>query len=186
MATSLPISRGNTSVADRVRAAIDFHYDALWRFLRRLGIPEDQVEDAVQQVLLVFARKASGIAADADRAFLFGTALRIASDMRRKGLRRPEIVGEHALLMQPHPAPDPERRMADQELLQCLDRVLDQLGAEHRVVFVLAELEEMTMAQIGEILSIPLGTVASRLRRARELFEAGASALKAQLVGGIR
>jgi len=184
MAASFPIERGRAVFADRVRAAVDTHYDALWRFLRRLGVGENHAEDAVQQVLLVFARRAPGIAAEADRAFLFGTALRVASDMRRKGQRAPEILGDQALRVQPHPGPDAERQVADRELLRCLDRILDQLGAELRVVFVLAELEEMTMAQIAGILCIPHGTVASRLRRARELFEARAVELRAQIDGG--
>ena len=73
-----------TPIDARVRAAIDAHYESLWRFLRRMGVEERHVEDAAQQVLLVFAQRADAIAPAVVRAFLFGTALRIASDYRRK------------------------------------------------------------------------------------------------------
>ena len=52
-----------------------------------------------------------------------------------------------------------------------LQRVLNQLPLELRVVFVLYELEELTMADIAATLALPPGTVASRLRRSREQFQ---------------
>ena len=62
-----------------------------------------------------------------------------------------------------------------------LDDVLDSLTEEHRAVLVLVDIEEQTMADASDALGIPPGTVASRLRRARELFEAAAQTLKAKL-----
>jgi len=167
-----------TPIDARVRAAIDAHYESLWRFLRRMGVEESQVEDAAQQVLLVFAQRGEEIAPPVVRAFLFGTALRVASDFRRKSNRAVSVVdlgtlGEHA-----HPAPDAEQQAAQSELRRLLDRVLDELPPELRTVFVLAELEELTMAEIARVLCIPAGTVASRLRRAREIFAEKANELR--------
>jgi RNA polymerase sigma-70 factor (ECF subfamily) len=167
-----------TPIDARVRAAIDAHYESLWRFLRRMGVEESQVEDAAQQVLLVFAQRGDEIAPAVTRAFLFGTALRVASDFRRKRDRTVPVVeigafGEHA-----HPGPDAEQQAAESELRRLLDRVLDELAPELRAVFVLAELEEMTMAEIARLLCIPAGTVASRLRRAREVFAEKADELR--------
>jgi RNA polymerase sigma-70 factor (ECF subfamily) len=51
-----------------------------------------------------------------------------------------------------------------------LDEILDGLELDVRTVFVLFELEELTAPEISELLGIPIGTVASRLRRAREDF----------------
>ena len=51
-----------------------------------------------------------------------------------------------------------------------LDRALDAMPGDLRTVFVLFEIEEMTMAEISNVIEIPAGTVASRLRRAREVF----------------
>ena len=65
--------------------------------------------------------------------------------------------------------------------------MLDGLTDDLRVSFVLYELEGLSSPEIATLLGIPLGTVASRLRRAREAFELGVSELKAQLAakGGV-
>jgi RNA polymerase sigma-70 factor (ECF subfamily) len=149
-----------------------------------MGVPEAHVEDAVQQVLLVFARRAADVDQGAERSFLFGTAHRVASDVRRKVQRDREVVDDDAVLRHVDPAPDAEGRLGDAQLRACLDRVLGGLDPDVRAVFVLAELEEMTMAEVSKLLAIPPGTVASRLRRARELVAAGACALREHLEKG--
>jgi RNA polymerase sigma-70 factor (ECF subfamily) len=168
----------------RVRAVVEVHHDALWRFLRRMGVPEAHVEDAVQHVLLVFARRAADVDEGAERSFLFGTAHRVASDVRRKALRDREVVDVEALLQHADPSPDAEGQLGDKELRRCLDRVLEALAPDLRAVFVLAELEEMTMVEVSQLLSIPPGTVASRLRRARELVLASALEMRAYVTKG--
>lgn len=164
-----------------VREAVEEHYEVLWRFLRRMGVEEHQVEDAAQQVLLVFVRRASDVPREAMRSFLLGTALRVASDWRRSGARRAEAVAIDSLSDQAHPGPDAEQLVTHREMRRLLDRVLDSLSPELRAVFVLAELEEMTMSAIARALAIPPGTVASRLRRARELFASRAEEVRAVL-----
>jgi RNA polymerase sigma-70 factor (ECF subfamily) len=161
-----------------VRDAIDAHYVPLWHFLRRMGVDESQVEDATQQVLLVFARRSDAIEPQVVRSFLFGTALRVASDFRRKRQRTVTVVDLDEAGEQAHPAPDAEEQAAQSELRRLLDRALDELTPELRAVFVLAEIDEMTLAEIARVLSIPAGTVASRLRRAREVFAEKANELR--------
>jgi RNA polymerase sigma-70 factor (ECF subfamily) len=173
-----------TPIDARVRAAIDAHYESLWRFLRRMGVEERHVEDAAQQVLLVFAQRGDALAPAVVRAFLFGTALRVASDYRRKPERAIAVVGLGALGDHAHPAPDAEEQAATSELRRLLDRALDELAPELRAVFVLSELEEMTMAETARVLSIPPGTVASRLRRAREVFAEKADELRSYVEKG--
>jgi RNA polymerase sigma-70 factor, ECF subfamily len=178
LATALTMCRLGTPENVRVRAAIEAHYDALWRFLRRMGVAESETEDAVQQVLLVLALRVWVVSPDAERSFLFATALRVAADFRRKRHRTAEVAGEDAIVALAHPVPDAEHQVAEHELRRLLDNLLEELSPRFRAVFVLAELEEMTMAEISELLGIPPGTVASRLRRARELFETKAQALR--------
>jgi RNA polymerase sigma-70 factor (ECF subfamily) len=168
----------------RLRDVVRLHHDALWRFLRRMGVPEDQVEDATQQVLLVFAARAAGVEEGAERSFLFGTAVRVASGRRRKLQQGREVADPEAILRQHDPSPDAERQLGEKELRRCLDLLLDELPAEQRAVFVLAELEEVTMAEIARLLGIPPGTVASRLRRAREVFAEKADDLRAYIERG--
>src|SRR5690242_17321725 len=77
--------------ASRLRALQEEHFEFLWRSLRRLGVPEADVDDAVQQVFLVAARRE--ILPGSERSFLFATALRVASHARRT-LRRRRESGE--------------------------------------------------------------------------------------------
>jgi len=161
---------------------IDSHYDAVWRFLRRLGLQPVDVEDALQKVFVVFAQRETGVAAGAERSFLFASALRIASDARRKhAASREHLVDTEDLPEQADPAPSVEDTIDDRRLRRWLDDVLDTLSDEHRAVLVLVDLEEQTMADASSVLGIPQGTVASRLRRAREVFEAAASELRARV-----
>lgn len=156
--------------APRLRRIVDRHFDALWRFLRRLGIPAADVDDAVQEVILVVARRLADIEEQSERSFVFSTAFRIASDMRRRAERRHE-VGDALLEGIQSAGLDPEATMESQRLAVLFAQVLEQLSLDLRVVFVLYELEDFTMAEIAATLGVPPGTVASRLRRGREAFE---------------
>ena len=71
----------------RLAAAVRANYPFLWRSLRRLGLQAADVDDAAQQVLSVFARRLRDVEVGAERAFLFQTAVRVASDARRAHAR---------------------------------------------------------------------------------------------------
>jgi RNA polymerase sigma-70 factor (ECF subfamily) len=183
LTTPLVLWSRATASSDRVRLAIERNFESLWRFLRRMGVPERDTEDAAQAVLLVFTQRVDAIAEGAERSFLFGTALRVAADYRKHAERSREIVvGAEELPERAHPAPSADRVLSHRRLLACLDAALGRLDPPLREVFVLTELEELTMAEIAELLGIPQGTVASRLRRARERFEAEARELRSQFV----
>jgi len=161
----------------RLRQLFDTQFDFVWRSLRRLGVPELLADDATQEVFLVASRRLADIEIGRERSFLFATALRIASTTRRGIARR----GDHDdqavdLLVDQTPGPD---ELADRQRARAvLDRILETMDLELRAVFVLYELEEMTMAEIAVTLELPPGTVASRLRRAREAFQATVSRLR--------
>jgi RNA polymerase sigma-70 factor (ECF subfamily) len=162
---------------------LDAHFDFVWRSLRRLGLSDDRAEDAAQQVFLVLSQRLDSITPGCELSFLFRTATRVASDVRRSASYRREVV-------HPDPAADLEGSPRPDDLLDerrarvLLDSVLDTLDMDLRTVFVLFELEEMTMTDIAQLLEIPAGTVASRLRRAREKFEAKLARIRAQQEGG--
>jgi RNA polymerase sigma-70 factor, ECF subfamily len=172
-ATALP-DDPTTDFSALVRAEIDF----VWRQLRRLGLSPADADDATQQVFLVASRRREELVPGKERSFLYGTAVRVAANVRRSLQRRREVdePGSEAALDAPLPDEVLERRRAR----ALLDELLAQLPDELARVLVLTEVEQLTMAAIAELEGIPAGTVASRLRRARaafrELLEQHASA----------
>jgi RNA polymerase sigma-70 factor (ECF subfamily) len=164
----------------RIAALVSQHYDFIWRSLRRLGVAEANVDDAAQKVFLVALRRLDTIAVGSEQPFLFGTAMRIAADARRTAARAREMADDAAVAAEVDPAPTPEELADNKRAREKLDEVLDTMPIELRTVFVLFELEEMTMAEIAALVAVPPGTVASRLRRARELFVSMAARLRAR------
>jgi RNA polymerase sigma-70 factor (ECF subfamily) len=164
----------------RLRAIFDANLDFVWRSLRRLGVPQLVVDDATQEVFLVASRRLADIEVGRERSFLFATALRVASDARRASARRGKR-DDRALERIADDAPGPDELADRRRARALLDRVLDTLDLELRAVFVLYELEEMTMVEIASILDLAQGTVASRLRRARQAFKVAASRLARSL-----
>jgi RNA polymerase sigma-70 factor (ECF subfamily) len=166
---------------ERFRALFDRHYDYVWRILRRLGVRDQEVDDTAQEVFLVAARRLDDIREGAEKSFLFGTARRFASDAR-KGQRRSHTDSDAGeLLEQPDPLPDPEQALQGRRAAALLDAVLDTMDDDLRAAFVLFELEGFSKSEVAEMLGIPEGTAASRLRRAREAFFATTRRLKSKL-----
>jgi len=167
---------------DRFATLFEDHADFVARTLRRLGVPDHDVEDGLQEVFLVVQSKLDDIEPGKERSFLFGIARRRASTLRRSLDRTSRREGSalHDLSM-PDSAPDIIERTEQIEARAMLDEVLDALPLDLRTVLVLHELEEMECAEIAEMLDIPTGTVASRLRRAREKFEIAAESMRARL-----
>ena len=143
------------------------NYTLVWRLVRRLGLPPDAADDAAQQVFLVAAERLDDIAPESERAFVFGTALRVARTVGRK-LGRELHGADGDQNASPLPRPD---ELADQKRArELLDAALDRMSPSLRTVFVLYEIEGFTMPEVAQLVGIPLGTAASRMRRARERF----------------
>jgi RNA polymerase sigma-70 factor (ECF subfamily) len=168
-AEDLP-AKESADAETRLRAIFREHYDFIWRTLRRLGLEAARADDAAQLVFVTASRKLEQIRVGGERGYLFGIALRVASDARRAFARRRERPLEHAGDAA-DPRPLAEEALDQQRARALLDEALAKLPLELRVVFVLHELEELAMSEIAELVGIPKGTVASRLRRARQEFE---------------
>jgi RNA polymerase sigma-70 factor (ECF subfamily) len=80
----------------------------------------------------------------------------------------------------------PEELLDHQRAIDLMGRILDGMTLDLRTVFVLSELEGTTMPEVAALLEIPVGTAASRLRRAREAFRAAASELESKLKSGLK
>jgi len=169
--------------AGDLAALFDANADFVWRSVRRLGVPEAWADDATQQVFVIAQQKIMTIAAGHERAFLFRVAINVASHVRRAAARRREVLGEDEGLLVDD-APPQDVALDQMRARAVLDQVLDSLDDDLRTVFVLCELEEMTMADVATMLGLPPGTVASRLRRARVAFHEEAQRVRARLERG--
>ncbi len=160
-------------VADpaRVRALVDAHFRFVWRLLRRLGLAEADADDVAQQVFVIASNKLDVMIAGSERGFLYRTAVHLASRFRRSRGRRREDPSE-ALERMSSSEPDLEELVDRRRAREMLDSLLEHLPEDQRTVFVLFEIEQLTSVEIASVLELPIGTVASRLRRAREQFQA--------------
>lgn len=166
--------------ADRLTAMVARHHRELWRFLRWLGLSEPDVDEALQEVLLVAAEKLETIDETRERAFLMGTAFRVARRARERYARRKSREAELEAELADD-APALEEALDQARARRLADALLDSMPLDLRSVFVLFEVEELTMAEIAGLLELPVGTVASRLRRARADFSARVARLQARL-----
>lgn len=161
-----------------LRGLIEEHFDFVWRALRRLGVPDAQLDDAAQQVWITVSQKGEEVREETARSYLFAIALRVASDVRRTLRRRREVHADESESVDEAPGPD---ELVDRKRSRAiLDEVLDAMPVEIRAVFVLYELDQLSMAEIAGIIGVPPGTVASRLRRGRELFESEMKRVRAR------
>jgi glucose/mannose transport system substrate-binding protein len=162
----------------RLRELMALHEGSLAHHLARLGVPSAEVDDALQEVLIVAARKLPEMRSGSERAFLFATALRVARNARRGSSRRDNLVASLHDVASPA-APNAEDLAGEMQGRALLDDVLDRMPDEALLVFVLAELEELSVSAAAQRLGLPEGTVASRLRRARAYVEQSTSRLRA-------
>jgi RNA polymerase sigma-70 factor, ECF subfamily len=156
------------------RAAITPLVDVAFRVLRRLGVHEREIDDALQMVLLSADRKFDALATPQDlKAYVCAACVSVARDVGRSRARRMARSADADVLEETAAAdPNPEDVLGRKQALELVQRVLEGMEEERRVVFVLYELEELSGPEIALHLDIPVGTVASRLRTAREEFRA--------------
>jgi RNA polymerase sigma-70 factor (ECF subfamily) len=158
-------------------AVLDFeavyaeHAQFVWRSLARLGVPPEQIADGVQDVFVVVHRRLSDFEGRSSlRTWVFGIALRVASDLSRRARRHPSEPLAETL---PDPRGEaPFESAARSEAVNTLHRLLDELSPEQRAVFVLIELEQMSVPEAAVALAANIHTVTSRLKVARQKFEA--------------
>jgi len=165
----------------RLERMFNDHHDFIWRLVRRLGLSPGSADDAAQHVFLVAAERLSDIKVGSERSFLFGTALRVARSQSRSDRR---WVLEEDMDFRRSEAGRPEDLADQHRALALMARILDGMTLDLRTVFILSELEGMTMPEVAALVEIPVGTAASRLRRAREAFRAAVAAVESNQKSG--
>jgi RNA polymerase sigma-70 factor (ECF subfamily) len=160
------------------------HFDFVWRSVRRVGFCPADADDVTQEAFMVASRRLGDLLPGRERAFLLSTAMRVAYALRR-GARREQARRELAPPISGNPFPAPDQVAESSSARERLDLVLGELELELRTVFVLFELEELSVAEIADLVGLRPGTVASRLRRAREAFRAAVERMTRREARGI-
>jgi RNA polymerase sigma-70 factor (ECF subfamily) len=171
-----------TDFSGRLASLLRAHFQMVWRTVLRLGIPVEAADDAAQEVFIIASRKLDVIELGRERQFLLSTATRVAANLRRSHASRREHFDDEVVGSQADPKPLADVLLDQKRLRGLLDQILESMPEDLRVPFVLFELEGLSTPEIAEILEIPLGTAASRLRRAREFFHTSAERLRARCV----
>jgi len=166
---------GRAADRDFVRENHGFVTRVLWS----RGVPRDALDDAVQQVFLVALPKRVEIREA--RPFLFGVALRVAKEQARAARRHRPPDDPDGAETQVSSDPHPEELLDLKQRRALLDRAIEGMPEDVRTAFVLFEIEDLTLREIADVSGVPQGTVASRVRRGRELFREAAQRIRSRL-----
>ena len=146
---------------------VEEHIELVTRTLRNAGVPSADLDDEVQRTFIIAVRRLDDVQLGAERAFLCQVALNLAWHARRSLARRREIPSEQV----PEPVETratPDELIDRMQIRQQLEGIVGRMDESLRAVFMLFVIDEMNLAEIAKLLRVPRGTVASRLRRARE------------------
>lgn len=146
----------------------------VWRLARRLTTSEEEALDTTQEIFIRVWRGLPGFRGEAKLStWVFQIAWNYLRAHRRKMGRTLQIIGEDINAAQDlvetavDTGPDPERRTRAAELLDRVDEALKTLPEHYRVVVWLRDGEDLSYQEIADALDVPIGTVRSRLARAR-------------------
>ena len=148
------------------------HLDAAYRFARRLARAPADADDVVQEAMLRAFRGLDGLRGGDVKSWLFAIVrncyLTALAEQRRSGfVTLPEETQPHDGTAIVSAAPGPECLSMRRDEERDLERLLGDLPPDHREVLILRELEELDYREIAAVIQVPIGTVMSRLARAR-------------------
>ncbi len=179
---SSPTESGPRELGGSVTSSFDSVYEEnfsfVWRNALSLGVAAGLVEDVVQDVFVVVHRRLAEF--DGERAsmrtWLFGILRRVVADHRRTQRRKPAQFATKEGDLDVETLTDnvrlgPHESAARAEAVRVLSSVLDALDDDKREVFVLAEVEQMSVPEIAQAIDINVNTAYARLRAARKDFE---------------
>ena len=159
------------------------YFDFVWASARRQGVGLEAIDDLVQEVFIVIHGRLHTLEhPEALRSWIYGIVRRTVSTYHRSRRTRRDS-GSAPLAKSQTREPTPLDVAEQRDDVKLLWGLLDKLDSRKREVFVLAELEELTVPEIADLLGIPLNTVYSRLRAARQAFDEAFTRHQAQRGG---
>lgn len=161
-----PITRRVTETVPSFEQIVDAHYQGLFRFALSMCRRESTAQDLVQQTFLQWAKKGHTLRDSSKvKTWLFTTIYREWLGMARKEKKHPEVEFEPDLHGSTQDDSDGQNPRVDSATLQT---ALEQLDPNYRAPLVLFYLKELSYRDIAETLGVPIGTVMSRLSRAKD------------------
>jgi RNA polymerase sigma-70 factor (ECF subfamily) len=150
------------------------YFDLVWASTRRLGVAQESIDDIVQDIFIVVHQRLHTLERpDAIRSWLYGIVRRTVSHYHRARRAKGAATNTRPIdadsLETNMPTPFELTEQNDQ--VKLLEALLSELSASKREIFVLSEVEELSVPEIAQALEIPLNTAYSRLRAARQAFE---------------
>jgi RNA polymerase sigma-70 factor (ECF subfamily) len=151
------------------RELYEKHFAFTWRSLRYLGVPESQLDDAVQDLWVTVHRRLPDFEARSDlRTWLFGIAVNIQRNLRRSEARRAELVPLPDQLTSQ--LADPSLEHDGQEAWRQVQAFLGSLDDVRRAVFVASLLEGLSPAETAEATGLEVAAIYHRVRSLRHSF----------------
>ena len=165
-----PITRRVSAVLPSFEQIVEAHYQGLFRFAMSMCRSEATAQDLVQQTFLQWAKKGHTLRDRSKvKTWLFTTIYREWLGMARKQKKHPQVEFEPDLHGSTQDEDDGEDPRVDSVTLRA---ALEQLDPNFRAPLVLFYLKELSYRDIAETLGIPIGTVMSRLSRAKNNLRA--------------
>jgi len=148
------------------------HLDAAYNLARWLTRNDQDAQDVVQEAYLRALKFFGGFHGGESRAWLLTIVRNTCFTwLRRNRGHELTIDLEEEIQSLESPAPNPETVLLQSADEQRLKQALEELSAEFREVVILRELEGLSYKEIAEIAGVPIGTVMSRLARARKRLQ---------------
>ncbi len=168
------VNRSSTTSVPSFADVYNTYLNFVWSITRCLGVDNDDVDDVVQEIFVVIYKRLHTVEQpESLRSWVYGIIRRVAGRYHRA--RRTILLNTGNVNVEPEmlqPEWSTPQGMAEQsEQVRLIWGFLEKLEAPKREVFILTELEEMTAPEIAEAIGVPLNTVYSRLRAARQELE---------------
>jgi RNA polymerase sigma-70 factor (ECF subfamily) len=187
-ALTVPGVLGRALTEAEFRVIYEAYFESVWHALRRLRVAEHDLMDGTQNVFVVVSRKYAEFEGRAQlRTWIYQICRRVASDYRRSAPVRREVATDALEITEradalysaagPWAAGAGASASEQTQRVELARTILDKLPDNQREVFILYELEQLSGEEIATQLDVPLGTVRSRLRLAREAFRREVKAL---------
>lgn len=165
---------GDTSVFESI--VLDYQ-DRIYNLCRHMLGNAHEAEDAAQDTFIKAYQNLKNFKPEASLyTWLYRIAVNTCIDYRRRpffeSLFKRSDEGEEFIIDQPSNAPSPERLFASKQMAHALQKSLKKISPKLRAAIILKEVEELSYEEIAEVLDISLGTVKSRISRARDELRA--------------